>query len=65
MFRRADRGEPALLHFDASAWGDARLVPYLPVSASFSACDVTITNVRYVCNPDIPASEGTEKVSEK
>jgi hypothetical protein len=65
VFRRADRGEPALLHFDAAAWGDARLVPYLPVSASFSACDVTITNVRYVCNPDIPASEGTEKVSEK
>ena len=64
-FRRADRGEPVLTCFDAEAWGDARLVPYLPVSASFSACDVTIANVRYVCNPDIPASEGTEKVSEK
>ncbi len=65
VFRRADRGEPVLSHFDASAWGDPRLVPYLPVSASFSACDVTITNVRYVCNPDIPASEGTEKVSDR
>ena len=65
VFRRADRGEPVLTHFDAAAWGDPRLVPYLPVSASFSACDVTIANVRYVCNPDIPASEGTEKVSDK
>jgi Acetoacetate decarboxylase (ADC) len=64
QFRRADRGAPALAHFDPHAWGDARLVPYLAVSASFAACDVTITNVRYVCNPDIPASEGTEKVSD-
>ena len=64
VFRRADRGQPVLSEFDAEAWGDPRLVPYLPVSASFSACDVTIANVRYVCNPDIPASEGTEKVSD-
>jgi hypothetical protein len=64
-FRRADRGRPELRVFDAVAWGDARLDPYLPVSASFSACDVTIANVRYICNPDIPASEGTEKVSER
>jgi hypothetical protein len=46
-------------------WGDERLVPDEPVSASFSACDVTISNIRYVCNPDIPASEGTQKVSER
>jgi len=64
-FRRADRGRPELTHFDVAAWGDERLVPYEPVSASFTACDVTIANVRYVCNPDIPASEGTEKVSEQ
>ena len=64
VFRRADRGQPVLTHFDPGAWGDPRLVPYLPVSASFAACDVTIANVRYVCNPDIPASEGTEKVSD-
>jgi Acetoacetate decarboxylase (ADC) len=64
-FRRADRGRPELRVFDAAAWGDARLDPYLPVSASFAACDLTIGNVRYICNPDIPASEGTEKVSER
>jgi hypothetical protein len=63
-FRRADRGRPELRHFDPARWGDERLVTYEPVSASFTACDVTIGNVRYVCNPDIPASEGTEKVSE-
>ena len=36
--------------------------PSQPVSASFTACDMTITPVRYVCNPDIPASEGTQRV---
>jgi Acetoacetate decarboxylase (ADC) len=64
-FRRADRGRPELTSFDPAAWGDERLVPDLAVSASFSACDMTITNVRYMCNPDIPAAEGTEKVSDK
>ena len=64
-FRRADRGRPELSCFDPAAWGDERLIPDLAVSASFSACDMTIANVRYICNPDIPAAEGTEKVSER
>jgi len=61
-FHRADRGKPELKTFDPSAWGDARLIPVEPVSASFASCDVTVTNVRYICNPDIPASEGTQNV---
>jgi hypothetical protein len=61
-FRRADRGRPELRTFDASAWGDARLVPTEPVSASFTTCDVTVLPVRYICNPDIPAAEGTQNV---
>ncbi len=64
-FRRADRGRPELECFDPAAWGDGRLAPDLAVSASFAACELTIANVRYICNPDIPAAEGTEKVSEK
>jgi acetoacetate decarboxylase len=61
-FRRADRGQPELAQFDAAAWGNATLEITEPISASFAACDMTITSVRYVCNPDIPASEGTESV---
>jgi len=61
-FHRADRGRPELGGFNASAWGDERLLPVEPVSASFATCDVTIGNVRYVCNPDIPAAEGTQNV---
>jgi hypothetical protein len=63
-FRRADRGRPELTLFDLPAWSDQELIPVEPVSASFTACDVTITPVRYVCNPDLPASEGTQKVGE-
>jgi len=61
-FHRADRGRPVLHAFDAAAWGDDRLVPTLPISASVTTCDVAIMPVRYVCNPDIPAAEGTEQV---
>jgi len=65
VFRRADRGRPELTRFDPADWGDGRLVPDIPVSASFAACDMTIANVRYICNPDVPAAEGTEKVSDE
>ncbi len=63
-FRRADRGRPELGTFDAAAWGDERLVPTQPVSASCTTCDVIITPVRYICNPDIPAAEGTQNVEQ-
>ena len=61
-FKRADRGNPQLNAFDSAAWGDERLVPTQPVSASVTVCDVNITAVRYICNPDIPAAEGTQNV---
>ena len=61
-FLRADRGRPVVDAFDAQAWGDARLVPRLAISASAATCNVAIVPVRYVCNPDIPAAESTEKV---
>ena len=61
-FSRADRGRPELTAFDAKSWGDERLRPTNPVSASFTVCDVSITPVRYLCNPDLPAAEETEQV---
>jgi acetoacetate decarboxylase len=61
-FRRADRGRPELRLFDAAAWGDERLVPTQPVSASITTCDIALMPVRYICNPDIPAAEGTQNV---
>ena len=63
-FRRADRGRPSLTP-STRGLGRRPAGPDIAVSASFAACDMTIANVRYICNPDIPASEGTEKVSDK
>jgi hypothetical protein len=62
QFIRADRGRPRLDAFDADAWACTGIVPTEAISASYTACDVTITDVRYICNPDLPASEGTEHV---
>ncbi len=61
-FHRADRGRLEMRTFETAAWGDERLTPTEPVSASFTTCAVTFTPVRYVCNPDIPAAEGTQRV---
>jgi hypothetical protein len=44
--------------------GDARLISVEQVSASYSPGAVTITLVRYACNPDLPADEGTRRVDE-
>jgi hypothetical protein len=57
---RAERGRPHLVAFDAAAWGDARIVPMHPVSASIAFADVTLPKLRYLCRPDVWAFEGTE-----
>jgi hypothetical protein len=58
--QRAERGRPHLAAFAAAAWGDARIVPTHPVSASIAVADVTLPKLRYVCRPDVWAFEGTE-----
>ncbi|HXJ32561.1 MAG TPA: acetoacetate decarboxylase family protein [Candidatus Eisenbacteria bacterium] len=59
---RAERGRPHLVAFDAAAWGDARIAPAHPVSASIAVADVTLPKLRYLCRPDVWAFEGTESV---
>jgi len=59
---RAERGQPRLAHFDAAAWGDKRLRPVYPVSASIAVADVTLPRIRFVCRPDVWAFDGTEAV---
>ena len=49
--------------FDGAAWGDARVQPVFPVSASLAVADITIPRVRFVCRPDVLAFDGTEAVS--
>jgi len=59
---RSERLRPKLSAFSAAAWGDPRLDPYYPVSASFTLADVTIPALRFVCRPDELAFTGTEKI---
>ena len=59
---RAERLRPKLSAFTPAAWGDPRLDPYYPVSASITLADVTIPALRFVCRPEELAFTGTEKV---
>ena len=57
---RVERGRPRVLAFDGAAWGDARVQPIYPVSASLAVADITIPQIRFMCRPDVLAFEGTE-----
>ena len=59
---RAERLRPRLAAFVPAAWGDARLDPYHPVSASITQGDIQIPAIRFVCKPSELAFTGTEQV---
>jgi len=59
---RVERGRPRVVAFNGAAWGDARVQPLAPVSASLAVADISIPRVRFVCRPDVLAFEGTESV---
>lgn len=60
---RAERGEPVIECFDAGAWGEDRVVPTHPISASICIADVTLPRLRFVCRPGEMAFTGTETVA--
>ena len=61
-FHRASRGRPRVDVFEADAWGETRIKPVYPVSAWYAVCDLSLPRVRYICDPAVPAFQGTEKV---
>jgi hypothetical protein len=61
-FGPAERGRPTLAAFDVERWGEPRLRPSYPVSASSAVADVSVMPVRFVCLPDVWAFVGTERV---
>jgi hypothetical protein len=61
-FHRASRGSARLEAFDPQAFGDERLTVVFPVSVWYAVCDLSLPKVRYICDPDRPALQGTEKV---
>jgi hypothetical protein len=61
---RAERGDSKIISFDADAWHTGQcLVLTNPMTATMACCDVTLPRIRYVCDPDRPAYEGTVRVA--
>jgi hypothetical protein len=59
---QADRGRAEIATLDAGAWGEARIVPRYPISASFVVGDLRLSHVGLLNDPQLPAVEGTEKL---
>lgn len=60
---RADRGRAEVSVLDAGAWGEPRVVPTHPISASFVVGDLRLSHVGLLGDPSRPAAEGTEKLA--
>ncbi len=60
---RVERLTAQLQTFDAAAWGNALLDPYVVVSASLAVETVVFPPVRFVCKADELAFTGTEAVA--
>lgn len=64
-FSRAERGRPVLRVLDNAAWGDAvgNLKPRNPISISYAVADIALPKIRYICDPERPAFQGTTQVA--
>lgn len=63
-FAKAERGKPRILLLDNDAFGaGSNLRLGNPISATFTTADVTQPKIRYLCNPELPAMQGTTKVA--
>ncbi len=60
---RVERLTAQLLTFDAQAWGNALLDPYVVVSASLAVETIVFPPMRFVCKADELAFTGTEPIA--
>ncbi|HXN85341.1 MAG TPA: acetoacetate decarboxylase family protein [Candidatus Binataceae bacterium] len=65
VFTKAERGKPRVVALDPEAFGATRTTLNVmnPISACFTTADMTLPKVRYICNPELPALQGTTKVA--
>ena len=65
VFSKAERGRPRVVALDHEAFGAtaANLNVMSPIMACFTTADITLPKVRYICNPELPAMQGTTKVA--
>jgi len=64
VFSKAERGKPRIILLDNDAFGAGNHLRLgNPISATFTTADVTLPKIRYICNPELPAMQGTTKVA--
>jgi hypothetical protein len=64
VFQKAERGRPRIISLDSQAWGAGDMLrAEYPISASYTTCDVTLSRIRYVCDPEQDAFRGTTQVA--
>ncbi len=56
---RADRGRAQIDAFDNEFWDAPMLRPVYPIIASYTTANVTLPEIRYICDPKQPAISGT------
>ncbi len=64
IFQKAERGRPHIISLDSQSWGvgDILRAEY-PISATYTICDVTLSKIRYICDPHKDAFEGTTQLA--
>lgn len=62
IVHQAERLRLSGIVLDATAWGDARIRPANPISATAVLADVTLPALRFVCDPLISALDGIEAI---
>jgi len=64
VFSKAERGKPNLVVLDEEAFGAGKYLRLMnPIMASFAVAEMTLPKIRYICNPELPAMQGTTKVA--
>jgi hypothetical protein len=63
-FSKAERGKPRIVLLDTDAFNaGTNLRLGNPIAATFTTAEVTLPKIRYICNPELPAMQGTTKVA--
>lgn len=60
---RVERLTSRMVHFDGEGWGQPLLDPYYVVASSVAVSEVTMPAVRFLCDPEKYAWDGTEPVA--
>jgi hypothetical protein len=64
VFSKAERGKANLVVLDEEAFGAGKYLRLMnPIMASFAVAEMTLPKIRYICNPELPAMQGTTKVA--